>query len=447
MDSILVVEDRQGLRNLYTEFLKTIGYQVKGVATAEEALEALAGHTFSMILSDYMLPGMNGMELLEKLKESEVESPVLLITAFGEVKLAVSAMKAGAADFLEKPVDLEHLKLVVTRIIDHHRLIKKEDFAEVKREEKSIIGQAPALCRAVALADQVAATMSNVLLLGESGVGKELFARRIHQQSNRKKGQFLALNCAALPAELMESELFGHEKGAFTGAFGKKQGLLEIADGGTLFLDEIGEMPIHLQPKLLRAVQEKSFRRVGGHRNILSDFRLVCATNRDLQEGVREGWFREDLFYRLAGFPVQIPPLREREEDIPTLCSYFLKEAGHPHPELDESTMNILKDYDWPGNIRELINVLERARILSKGNPIKAEHLPQDLKRSDHFQLSFPLNLNKTMKENKDELEAALEKALIRAALEKHNSKRERTARALGISVKTLFNKIQQYKL
>ncbi len=448
MENILLIEDRVGLRQVYSDFLKCRGYAVREAGSAEEAKKILEEREFALILSDYMLPGQNGLEFLEYLKERDPDSHVILITAFGEIKLAVEAMRKGAFDFLEKPVDLEYLRLVISRALDHRKLLRNQSFHESRQREEGvrIIGHSSGLRQSLALAEKVAPSNTNCLLLGESGVGKELFAQYLHQRSPRTRNAMVSINCASIPHELMESELFGHERGAFTGAVVKKVGLVEVADGGTIFLDEIGELPPHLQPKLLRVIQNHEFFRVGGSRLLKSDIRVVCATNRDLKAGIREGWFREDLYYRLAVFPIEIPPLRKRMEDLAPLVTWIFEKHGHGPP--DPELLSLLETYDWPGNVRELENLLERAFILSQGAPLTRRHFPEDLfKEKDLVTFNVQVKLDQSFKENLPGLETQLEKKFIELLLREEKGHRERVARRMGVSVKTLYNKLQTYGL
>lgn len=446
--SILLIEDRKGLRQVYADFLKRNGHQVTEAGSAEEGLKAMEDKEYHLILTDYMLPGQNGMDFLRALKEKEPDYPIIIMTAFGEVKLAVEAMKIGAFDFLEKPVDLDYLELVVERALDHRRLRLDISFRESRalNQKTRIIGESPKLKQALALAEKVAPSDTNCLLLGESGVGKELFAQFVHEKSHRAKGAMVSINCASIPHELIESELFGHEKGAFTGAVAKKIGLVEVADGGTIFLDELGEMPIDLQPKLLRVIQSKEFFRVGGNKVLKSDIRVVCATNRDLKAGTREGWFREDLYYRLAVFPIDLPPLRERKEDLPILCKWFLEKKGSP--EVAPEVLEAIQNYRWPGNVRELENVLERAVILSQGGRLELTHFPEEIFRTGGaVSLNFQIHLDRPFKDNLDLVEEQLERRFIALVLRDVKGNREQAARRLGISVKTLYNKMRAYEI
>ena len=446
MKSVLLIEDRQGLRRVYAQFLRKEGYGVKETGSVEEARKAMETHRFSLILSDYMLPGVNGLDFLKELQEIEI--PVIIMTAFGEVKLAVEAMRAGAFDFLEKPVDLDYLALVLKRALEHHSLEKNVAALEATQTERhQIVGRSAALRAAIELAEKVAPSDANCLLLGESGVGKEVFASFLHRKSLRGQGPMISINCASIPRDLIESELFGHEKGAFTGAVTRKTGLVEMAEEGSLFLDEIGELPLELQPKLLRVIQSREFFRVGGNRPLKSNIRLICATNRDLKEGIRQGWFREDLYYRLAVFPVEIPPLRQRKEDLLDLVPWFLAKFRHPHPKLDAKLMQLLTGYNWPGNVRELENVLERAVILSQGATRKADHFPNDIyEELEKAPVKFQIDLGQSFKVNLARAESELEIGFIEA-LAAEGLTREEMAKRLGVSVKTLYNKMKRHGL
>jgi len=443
MESILIVEDREALRQTYATFLRKQTYGVREAGSVDEARTALGHHRFDLILSDYLLPGTNGLDFLSELRERADETPVVIMTAFGEVKLAVDAMRRGAFDFLEKPIDLDHLALVVRRALEHGSLKRRTAPARTRTDTPTMVARSPAMTTVLALAEKVAPSDTSCLLLGETGVGKEVLARHLHEHSHRKAGPLIAVNCASIPRELMESELFGHEKGAFTGAVARKVGLVEMADGGTLFLDEIGELPLDLQPKLLRFIQERELCRIGSTRTIRADARLICATNRDLRLGVREGWFREDLYFRLAVFPIEIPPLRERREDLEDLVPLFLARNGCPADSLDPALMQLLAAYPWPGNIRELENVIERAVITSGGLTPRREHFPAELNdTAGRIPLRLDLDPGRDLRENIATAEPEIERALIEALLREEHGRREPVAERLGISRKTLYNKI-----
>lgn len=444
MHSILIIEDRQNLRALYAGFLRKQDYLVKEAGSAEEAAKVMEQHEFALVLTDYMLPGINGLAFLKQLQAQDQDFAVIVMTAFGEVKLAVEAMRHGAVDFLEKPIDLEHLKMVVARAIEHRRLVRREQAVQAVSDGDVLVAESEVLKDAIAQSDRVAPSDVACLLLGESGVGKELFAKRIHQKSGREKDVMVSINCAAIPSDLIESELFGHEKGAFTGAVQKKIGLMEAADGGTLFLDEIGELPLALQPKLLRVIQTGEFRRVGGSKVLKCDIRLVCATNRDLAAGIREGWFREDLYYRLAVFPIKIAPLRERKADIVPIAETLLKNMRYRHLPLSKTMCDRLRGYSWPGNVRELKNVLDRAVILAADEPLSEAFLPDDLTcASGVTECRVQLDLEKNLRENLKGAETEITRQMIAMLMDRFDGRREKVAKLLGVSVKTLYNKIQ----
>lgn len=450
MHHILLVEDRESLRHVYATYLRGQGHGVAEAEDVERARALLQQNQFDLILTDYMLPGVTGLDFLSEIKAQDEQTPVVVMTAFGEVKLAVETMRRGAFDFLEKPIDLGHLGLVVSRALDHRGLLLQRGLAERKSKgnnHEAIAAKSPAMIAALEAAGQVAPGDTTCLLLGETGVGKEVMARYIHQHSKRADGPLVALNCASIPGELMESELFGHERGAFTGADGRKAGLVEMAAGGTLFLDEIGELSLDLQPKLLRFIQEREFTRLGGTRVIKSDVRVIGATNRDLQNGIGEGWFREDLYYRLAVFPIQIPPLRERLDDLPELIHIFLQRNGVAKA-MDADLVTKLSAYSWPGNIRELENLVERACILARGGPLSARHFPENLFSGErHRALHINVDLQQSLKANMAMLETEVERHMIAALLREEDGKRAPVAQRLGVSVKTLYNKMQRHGL
>ncbi len=373
MNRILVIDDEPKMTMLISSTLADIGMTVDTAATGREAMDRLGDKHYDLVVSDIRIPPPDGMKILEWLRENRPDTIIIMMTAFAEVKTAVEAMKKGAADYLIKPFPLDELTLQIRRLLNQRRTkelkeLREEDYNALAYDD--FIGKAPATKKLLGLLDKVAVTDTTVLIYGESGTGKELAARMIHTLSQRHDEPFIAVNCAALTETLLESELFGHEKGAFTGAVARKPGRFELGDGGTVFLDEIGEMSATLQAKLLRVLEEKRVTRVGGVDEITVDVRLLTATNRNLKEMVREGTFREDLYFRINVFPVTMPPLRERREDIPRLTRYFLNKKGYDFPELDAEVMKVLTGYSWPGNIRELKNILDRAVILAGDGPI-----------------------------------------------------------------------------
>jgi len=383
-ERILIVEDKENLRTVLRKTLEAEGFGVDEAPDGRAALEKIRRDRFAMILSDLRLPRADGHEVLKAAVLADPEMPVILMTAYGTIRDAVSAMREGAYDYLEKPVDNDHLLALVRRALEHRSLLRenlllRERFSH-ELEFPEIIGDSPALTRALDQVRKVAPTDATVLLQGESGSGKELFARAVHHLSGRKTQSFLAINCAAIPEGLLESELFGHEKGSFTGAVAAKRGKFEIADKGTLFLDEIGDLSQPLQGKVLRVIEQKQFERVGGNETRQVDIRLVAASNKDLKAQVVAGAFRQDLFFRLSVFPILVPPLRERPEDIPVLARHFIKKFAAEQKKrgpigLDPEALRALAAYDWPGNVRELENTIERALILGEGDQVLPDHL------------------------------------------------------------------------
>ena len=380
MADILIVEDKESLRTMLRTTLESRGYSVDEAGDADEARRRLSAFRYLVVLTDLKLPIGSGLDVLQAARDADAETPVVVMTAFGTVEEAVRAMKQGATDFLTKPVDTDHLLLLLDRTVESRRVatelvLLKEDYQR-RYGLPSVLGEDPALKEAMLALQRAAGTDATVLLLGESGTGKELMSRALHQLSARAKGPFVAINCAAIPDNLLENELFGHEKGAFTGATGRKIGKAELAHRGTLFLDEIGDMPLPLQGKILRLVQERQFERVGGLQTLSVDVRVVAATNRDLRALVEQKLFREDLFFRLSVMPIEIPPLRRRRRDVPLLAEAFLqrlaREMGKKDLRLSDEAKRALAAHSWPGNVRELQNCLERAVILCSGNDDRA---------------------------------------------------------------------------
>jgi two-component system response regulator AtoC len=380
---ILVVDDEKNMRWVLSKALRASGYDVLEAASGAQALALTDKNPFDLVLLDYKMPEMDGLTTLKKLKDSTPHIPVIMLTAHGNIENAVDAVKAGAAEYLTKPFDLEELKLAVAKAA---RVGELEREVGLLREEirqsndiDSVVGTSPAMREIYDLVSKVAPSNATVMIYGESGTGKERIARAVHDLSNRATGPYVQVSTAALPETLLESELFGYEKGAFTGAVGSKPGRFELADGGTLFLDEIGEITPAIQVKLLRVLQERSFERLGGTKTITVDVRIIAATNRDLVVGIESGIFREDLYYRLNVVPITLPPLRDRKEDIPVLVAHFLERFGSPGREVSKKAMDALLTYNWPGNIRELENTIERVLILSGGGTIELADLPAEL--------------------------------------------------------------------
>lgn len=451
---LYLIEDNAAMREGLEQVARRQGYEVKSFERAEAALQALATAPADLILSDYRLPGMNGLELLEKVKALQPACEVMVMTAFGSIELAVQAMQKGAADFITKPISPEELTLKLERFAQ--RLAQRRELESLQeqnlylreQEEKQfnfgeIIGQAQPMQEVFRMLQKVAPTDSSVIIYGESGTGKELVARAIHKNSNRSAGPFVRVNCGALSETLLESELFGHEKGAFTGALKRKLGRFELAQAGTIFLDEIGDISPNLQIKLLRVLQEKEFERVGGEETVSVDVRVIAATHRNLKEEVASGRFREDLYYRLHIVPINLPALRQRLDDLPVLVEHFLQRLGHelrkPNLQIAPAALDMMRNYHWPGNVRELENVLERAAVLCEGADITLADLPPLVKdRSAILSLSDDnLDLNKTLE---DVERAMLERAMTRA----HGVKAE-AARILGIKTTTLLYKLGKY--
>jgi DNA-binding NtrC family response regulator len=422
---ILVVEDRDSLRRMLDRALTGEGYTVATAASAEAAIEKLQESEFDLVLTDLKLPDGSGIDVLQVCRQIDPNMPVVVMTAYGTVHTAVEAMKQGAADFLEKPVEIDDLFRLVASLVGE----SSTDSSHNAPGGVTIVGQHPKVKAALRLLERVAQTDSTVLLTGESGTGKELFAKALHALSPRRTGPFVAVNCAAIPETLIENELFGHEKGAFTGAHRRQIGRFETARGGTLLLDEIGELPLAIQAKVLRVLEERTFERVGGSQTLKADVRLVAATNRKLATMVEEGTFREDLFYRLEVFPIELPPLRERASDIRHLSQYLLdslaERQGTGRRQLTEEAMRLLESQEWPGNVRQLANLLERAMIVGVGPRVSPTELRQLLSSSG----------------GKGERQQVCE------ALEEADGDKRQAADILGISYRTLQRRIKQYDL
>jgi len=440
---ILIIDDEERMCWALDRALSHEGYQVVTTTKGLQGVTLVQEVEPSLVILDLKMPDIDGIEVLRKIKEFNKNIPVVMITAHGTIETAIEAMKIGASDYITKPFKLEELKVLVKQALHVHQLENQVDFLrrELSKKYGKMIGQSDAMKEVALLIRQVAKTNTTVLITGESGTGKEVAAVEIHKASHRADKPFVAVNCAALPEQLLESELFGHEKGAFTGALMKKKGRFEIADKGTIFLDEIGEMPISMQVKLLRVLQERTFERLGGTETIEVDVRIIAATNSDLAAAIAKGVFREDLYYRLNVMRINLPPLRSCKEDIPLLINHFLGKFDPTHSKkISSEAMKVLSRYHWPGNIRELQNVIERALIVCQGPEIQPVHLPRELlnnmEESPVPILSLP--------ENGLSLEE-LEKHLIIKALEKHNFNQTKAAKYLGISRPTLLYRIQKY--
>jgi DNA-binding NtrC family response regulator len=460
MEPVLLVEDKAELRAMLRKALERAGYTVEEAPDGNTAIEKVRSRRYLLVLSDLKLPGNSGLDVLREARRVEPTLPVILVTAYGSVEEAVTAMKEGAFDFIQKPVDLDHLKLLLERAAQQQELLRenlllREEYA-ARYGFPRIVGEHPAMKEASQMTQRVAATDSTVLVLGESGTGKELFARAIHHLSPRAEHPFVALNCAAIPEGLVENELFGHERGAYTGAGARKIGKLELAHRGTLFLDEIGELPLAIQSKLLRVLEEKKFERVGGTQEIEVSVRILTATNKDLRTAVAERTFREDLFFRISAVPITIPPLRERGDDVLLLAEHFLerfrREFRKPALKFSAATRARLLTYSWPGNVRELQNAIERAAILTSGPTIdesglqlpSARPAPEELPGGmleEQFLWEGPLE------EVSQRAVAHVERFKIQNALQESKWNKTRAAEKLGVSYKTLLNKIRSLGL
>lgn len=438
---LLVVDDEFVVRDSLTKWFRQDGYYVDSAENGNTALKKLNEKPWDIILLDIKMPGMSGLELQQRIREINKKIIIIMITAFASIESAVQALKDGAFDYVTKPVDPDHLSHLVQNAL-HQKQLKDENIRlrqhiSALMSSEALVGESPAIQKVIELAKNVAGTDTTVMIRGESGTGKELIARTIHAHSVRRFFPIIPVNCGAVPDSLLESELFGHEKGAFTGAQYRRKGKFEMADGGTVFLDEVGTISPKMQVQLLRVIESKQFTRVGGNELHKSDFRIICATNRDLEGSVKEGLFREDLYYRLNVFTINIPPLRERRSDIPLLANHFMQKystsMNKSISEIAPSTMDVLVRYDWPGNVRELANVIERAMVLSTPPAIKPEHLP------------FQLTEIRSVLEN-DSL-ASIEKQHIETILERMNWNISRAAVILEIDRVTLYNKITKYGL
>ncbi len=435
MPTILIIEDEAKMRRLLELNLGEDGFKTLSAGDAEAGLKLLASEPVHLVLTDLKLPGMSGLEFLQAAKRQNAALPIVVMTAFGSVETAVEAMKAGASDYVLKPFSLAEMRMVVHKELDHSRLQEENrslrEALGQKYSHPNIVARSPKMQEVLATVERVAPTNSTVLLGGESGVGKDLIARAIHEKSRRAAGPFVKINSTAIPENLLESELFGYEKGAFTGAVTSKPGKFELADKGTLFLDEIGDVPAAIQVKLLRVLQEREFERLGGTRTVKVDVRLIAATNRDLRAALEQGTFREDLYYRLNVVPIDIAPLRERKEDIPDLAELFLarfaKDSGRQLRGLSSAAMQVLLSHYWPGNVRELQNVIERACALAAGPELQAGDIQLDLPRNragGTTERFLPEGM--TLDHWEDEM--------IREALKRANGNKSQAARLLGLS-------------
>ncbi|TAL17866.1 sigma-54-dependent Fis family transcriptional regulator [bacterium] len=452
MTRILVVDDDASLRRVLEYNLAEEGYEVTAAGSGEEALSFLARERFDLVVTDIKMPGMDGMDLLRRVKEGSPDTQVVMITAFGTIEMAVEAMKAGAFEYVTKPFNRDELKLTVKKAL-RYRTLETENLRlkkEVSRKFgfENLVGDSPRMQEVFRLVEKVADSDVSVLITGESGTGKELVAKAIHYRSRRSEKPFVAINCAAIPRELLESELFGYRKGAFTGAVRDKKGKFEDAGGGTLFLDEIGELPVELQPKLLRAVQEREITPVGGNAPVRFDARIISATNRDLEAEIAKGRFREDLYYRLAVVPVRLPSLRERPEDIPLLVRHFLEKlGGGARISIAPEALEALKNHYWKGNVRELENTLERLVILRESDRIRLEDLPEGIRDGGaRVQTGGKGGFTFVLPPGGISLEEA-EKALIIEALERNNWNQTKAAQFLRIPRHILLYRMEKFAI
>jgi DNA-binding NtrC family response regulator len=444
---VLVVDDEINIREAMSAILRDEGYEVSAAASAEEAMALLGGDCFQVVVSDMRMDGQSGLDLLRWIRENCPETEVILLTAYGSVEGAVEAMKMGAYDYLCKPVDRRRLSLLIEKALEKQRLSAENRNLRrrlsLKEEFSNIIGGSGRMRQIFKVISEVAPTNATVLITGESGTGKELAARAIHSRSNRRSGPFITLNCGALPDTLLESELFGYEKGAFTGAAGMKTGRIEMASGGTLFLDEIGDMTPKTQVDLLRVLQDRELRRLGGTKVIKVDVRFIAATNKDLATEIAEKRFREDLYYRLNVVPIAMPALRDRKEDIPVLMQAFLEEFCRLHQKetkkVADRTMELMLRHTWPGNVRELRNVAERMVLLSHSDTLEPRDLPGSIRRehNDRPEITIPL----------DQPLEQIEKTVISSVFSRITRNRRLAAQTLGISLRALHYKIRRFQL
>jgi two-component system, NtrC family, response regulator PilR len=457
MCRILVVDDEESIREFFEIMLKREGYEVFTAGNGREGLEAMKKHTVDLIISDIQMPEMSGMEFLGKVKEADAEMPVIMITAFGSTETAVDAMKLGAYDYVQKPFKIDEVKIIIRQALEKRSL--KMENAQLKKELgtkyafDNIIGGAPPMMRIYEMVKRVAHTKSSVLITGESGTGKELIARAIHYNGPLKDRPFVTVNCGAIPENLMESEMFGHKKGSFTGAIADKKGLFEVANTGTIFLDELGELPLSMQVKLLRVIQEGTFKRVGGTEDIIVDVRVISATNRNLEVEVKAGRFREDLYYRMNVIQIHCPPLRERKEDIVMLSNHFLdkfsKVLSMNVKKISNEAMEVLKRYHYPGNVRELENIIERTVALEPGAAILPESLPRHLLEIQQTPGQLDANKIEISQEGieLEKLVADFERTLLIKALQQAGGVKKRAAKLLKISFRSMRYRVDKYGL
>ena len=446
-EMILVVDDDPYIQEALGDRLESLGYRVARASDGKQALELIDHHEPQMVFLDIEMPGMKGLDVLREIRTREKDFPVVMITAYGSIDLAVEAMKEGAYDFVPKPFKPSHVALVVEKAMERQRLRREKEVLseEVDKRYRLVAGNSAKFNAAISAAKKAAGSKSTILLLGDSGTGKELFARAIHNWSERKDRPFIAINCVGLSKELLESELFGHEKGAFTGASQLKRGKIEIGNGGTVFLDEVGDISEELQAKLLRFLQEREFERVGGTQLIRVDVRIIAATNRNLEAAVKEGRFREDLFYRINVVPIVLPPLRGRKEDVPALAQFFMQrfsdEAKKNFAEISQEALETLMGYDWPGNVRELANVIERAVVLGQPPTIQIEDLSPGIvaPEAEVNNRSAPQSYHESIDEYRREV--------IVNALAQAKGNRAAAARSLGLQRSYLLRLMKTFSI
>jgi len=450
LDKILVADDELSMREFLEILLRKERYDVRCARDGKQALEMISSDSFDLVICDMMMPGLDGMKVLAKAKELDPDAMFVMITAFASPESAVEAMKLGAYDYITKPFQVDQIKLVVKKALEKAALVRENLRLQREVEKKyifeNLVGTSRALQDVFDEIRQVAPTRSNILISGESGTGKELAAKAIHYNSPRRDKPFVTVNCGAIPSELLESELFGHVKGSFTGAYHDKKGLFETAHRGTVFLDEIGEMPLPIQVKLLRAIQDKTFKPVGGVKDTRVDLRIISATNRDLEDAVNKGEFREDLYYRINVIQIRMPPLRDHMEDVPLLVTHFLKrmcqETGKNIKGISPEAEEILESYNWPGNVRELENTIERAVSLARGEVITPHDLPQKIRS---FKSSGqPLLSLEQEGTDLDSLLQRVERELIEEALQRSGGVKSKAAQILGISFRSLRYRLEK---
>ncbi len=443
--SVLLIDDDASHREVLSGFLKKLGCPVNSYESGEKGIAALKNQYVDVVITDFRMSGMNGLDVLKQVKDINSEIQVIILTAYGTIEDSVEAMKNGAWDYLSKPVDLDELELKLKKVAEHNTLIKENEILQLQQPQENVTSElvykSKLMSKVLNLVARVSNSQSAILILGESGTGKEMIAKAIHYTSPRKDKPFVVLNCAAIPETLFESELFGREKGAYTGAHESFKGRFEIADGGTLFLDEVADIPYNIQVKLLRFIQEKEFQRLGSTQLIKSDVRILSATNKDIQTLVKENKFRSDLFFRLNVIPIKVPPLRKRREDIPPLVSHFIKKHSLLNKslttEISSEGLDLLMRYDYPGNVRELENIIERAVILARGSIITREDLPLDTS----------VSIGESLATSMPDQVAELEKSLIRKALQQSNGIQAKAAALLGITDRMLRYKLMKYNI